>query len=475
MQLSRKQLKTLRTAARSGDAGAAASLLAHSVALGHVRLSLRRYFSARALDAPDIARFSSFCGAAARRVEFSELVAMAHEAAQRLAHSSKVHQMVAELLPPIVPILLPYEGIMPRFETAPQVCGQGAAVLGKVQIGAGASIGAMAVIRGDGHFIRIGDNFYLGGGSTVHIAHKLYPTIIGDQVTVGRNAVVHACTVGTHCTIEDEVVVLDGTIIGENVLVEAGSTVFPRSVLASGFAYAGSPARQVRPLLNDEVSERASRLREAATAGFSLLGSMPKAPSQQGTTRRFVAPTARLAGNVVLGPRSSIFFSCDLDAGDASIVVGQCTNIQDNTHIKCTKGGVGIGQDSTIGHNVMIADCQIGARTLVGMGSVINNGTIIEDDVFVAAGTITEVGQKLERGWLWGGRPARPLAKLDSKKRAIIVATVEQYCTYARAYQEAKSQVRRGGRNGTSSFTNRDPNGRSRTNRPGLGSQSREG
>lgn len=438
MQLSRKQLKTMRKAARSGDAAAAAALLAHSVALGHIRLSLRRYFAARVLDAPDIARFSSFCQAAARQVEPSELVAMAHEAGQGLAQSSKVHQMVDELLPVMAPLLLPYDGIMPRFETAPHVCGQGASVLGKVQIGARASIGAMAVIRGDGHFIRIGDDFCLGEDSTVHIAHNVYPTIIGDRVTIGRNAVVHACTVGNNCTIEDHVVVLDGAIIGENVLIETGSIVFQRAVLESGFAYAGSPARQVRPLLSDEVNERAARLREATTTGQFLRGSISKAPSQQGMTYPFVAPTARLTGNVVLGPRSSIFFSCDIDAGDASVIVGKSTNIQDNTHIKCTKDGVSIGPDSTIGHNVTIADCQIGARTLVGMGSVINNGTTIEDDVFVAAGTITELGQKLEHGWLWGGSPARPLARLDSKKLAIIAATTEQYCTYARAYQEAK-------------------------------------
>ena len=119
------------------------------------------------------------------------------------------------------PLLLPFDEIQPRFGVSPEFPGGGASVLGKVEFGARAIIAAGAVVRGDGHFVRVGDDFCIGAHATVHIAHNLYPTIIGHRVTMGRNAVVHACTVGDDCVIEDNAVILDGSAVDGNVLIEA--------------------------------------------------------------------------------------------------------------------------------------------------------------------------------------------------------------------------------------------------------------
>src|SRR5271156_4591499 len=160
----------------------------------------------------------------------------------------------------LAPLILPYEGVSPHFAAAPRQCGIRSSVLGKAQIGARLTLAPHSVIRADGHFVRIGDDFHLGEFSTVHIAHDLYPTLIGHRVTVGRNAVIHACTVGDQCVVEDDVVILDGSIIESGIAIEAGSTVFPRSKLTAGRVYSGSPAKLIRDLAPGELSEREARL-----------------------------------------------------------------------------------------------------------------------------------------------------------------------------------------------------------------------
>lgn len=335
-------------------------------------------------------------------------------------------------------LVLPYEGTEPRFGGAPRCLGPRAAVLGRATIGKGLVLGEGAVIRADGHFVEIGDDFHLGPRATVHIAHAVYPTIIGDRVSVGINAVVHACTVGSDCVIDDNVVVLDGSVLEDGVALAPDSVVFPRSKLEGGFLYAGMPAKPVRPLEAGEVA----RLREAIRCKAG-----PGAP--EGAGRRadlditvFLAATARIAGSIRAAPNSSVWFGCELDAGDSEIVIGENANIQDNTRISCAASGFRIGRNSTIGHNVLLHDCTIGENSLAGIGAVIAGGTVVEDSVLVAAGAVTEPGQVLESGWLWGGRPARAIARLDERKIELISTTAVTYCQYAQRFKAIQERRR---------------------------------
>jgi gamma-carbonic anhydrase len=351
--------------------------------------------------------------------------------------------MTASLPLTVGSLILPYDGIAPYFSAAPQFRGVASSVLGKVRIGAGSALAANSVVRGDGNFVRIGDDFYLGEFATVHIAHETYPTIIGDGVTVGRNAVVHACTVGDQCVIEDDVVILDGSVLERGVLIETGSTVFPRSTLNTGCLYSGSPAKPVRELTMGERANRATRLRTSIAASISSIRS--NASEFEFGDDIFVAQTARLFGRINLGTHSSIFFGCELHAGDSTIIIGENCNIQDNTRIQCDLNEVTIGRDTTIGHNVQMKSCRIGQRALVGIGSTLSIGTIIDDDVLLAAGSITNADQYLERGWMWGGRPARPIVKLDDAKRLLMAQVIEHYHAYGRAYHRAQLVARHTG------------------------------
>ncbi|MDP4003520.1 gamma carbonic anhydrase family protein [Methylobacterium sp. NEAU K] len=331
-------------------------------------------------------------------------------------------------------LILPYEGVLPDFASRPVWCGRGSTVIGAARIGAQAWIGDAAVIRADGQSISLGDRFWLGHRSTVHIATRTHGTQVGDRVTVGRNSVVHACTVGCDVVIEDDVVILDGAEIGDGAVIEAGSTVFPRTKLPGGYAYGGTPARANRAIGPDEVAERAERLRERMGDGSATEpGALPEVEDSV-----FVARTARLRGRVSLGAGASVLFCCDLNAEVGPIVVGADTNIQDNTAIRTRAEGVVIGRDTTIAHNVRIADCRIGARALIGIGATIAPGTLIADDVMLAAGATTDPGQMLEAGYLWGGRPARILSALDAEKRAMMIRIVEGYCRHGREYRAAQ-------------------------------------
>jgi carbonic anhydrase/acetyltransferase-like protein (isoleucine patch superfamily) len=335
-------------------------------------------------------------------------------------------------------LVMPYDGVSPQFKTPPVHEGPGSAVLGRATLGKAASLGALSVIRADGHYVAIGDDFWLGANGTVHIAHAIYPTNIGDHVTAGVNAVVHACDVGSNCFIGRDVIVLDGSKVAADVAIADGSIVFPRSTLDSGFLYEGQPAKPVRRLRSGELDA----MHAAARAEPDQAASDVKAAARvDAAGHLFVARTARLQGHLSFGKEVGIWFGCKLDAGAHEIVVGDDTNIQDNTTIHCIDRGVSIGCETTIGHNVSITDCTIGNRSLIGIGAVVSPGTIVEEDVLLAAGARTSPNQILAGGWLYGGSPARQLSSLNEAKRKIITSIWPTYEIYARDFEKIQQNL----------------------------------
>lgn len=337
------------------------------------------------------------------------------------------------------PLILPFAGVSPAFASPPSTSGAGASVLGRVTVGADLVLGPFAVIRADGETVSIGAGFCLGEGSTVHIAHGLFATVIGDRVAVGRNAVVHACTVADDCAIEDDVVILDASVVGAGVLIEAGSTIYPRSTLEPGGRYAGSPAVRIGSISLEECRERVASIRaEAAVAAARQIRTEGRW-GDDGRGAHFVADTAVVRGDLVLAPGAGVFFGCRFDA--AAVTVGRNTNIQDNSVVTAPEGVVTIGDDTTIGHNVRMSACRVGSRSLVGIGAVLGEGTVVEDDVLVAAGTVTTYGQVLRSGWLWGSRPAKPLKPLDDARRSMLSETIGHYVAYGHAFRDAQRSL----------------------------------
>jgi carbonic anhydrase/acetyltransferase-like protein (isoleucine patch superfamily) len=289
------------------------------------------------------------------------------------------------------PFLLSYAGIAPAFAASPIHAGAGSVVLGRATLGRNAWLGAGSVIRADGHFVKVGDDFHLGASSTLHINHEIFPCAVGDQVAVGSNACVHACTVGSDVVIGDGVVILDGAVVEDNVVLEPGSTVFPNKRVPAGALYAGSPAKPVRPLAPGEVAERRAKItRERAEGENTTRRHNATAAGSDVHPSVFIASTAAVRGKLIAAESSSVWYSNSFDAGSAAIRIGARTNIQDNTVIRCaTAQGVSIGRESAVGHNVTIHDCVIGDRTLIGIGSTVADGTVVGDCVLLAAAAHT--------------------------------------------------------------------------------------
>lgn len=333
-------------------------------------------------------------------------------------------------------LILPYEGNKPTFASPIVHAGNGAAVLGRATLGRSAWLGALSVIRADGHYVSIGDNFRFGARSTVHIAHGLLPTEIGSNVTTGTNTVIHACEVGDNCHLGNDVVVLDGSKVKGGCALGDGAIVFPRMELEGGWYYEGMPAKPVRRLEQDELAKLHSATR---ALDDETLGDTPAPAPPAGSI--FVAATARLSGDVLTEGENGIWFGCDFDAGDGEIRVGANTNIQDNSILRCETSSIVIGRDATIGHNVTMHDCSVGDRSLVGIGAVVASGTRIGNDVFLAAGARTEPDQILEDGWFYAGNPARQRSPLDDGKRKLIAETWPVYCDYARRFARVQRET----------------------------------
>jgi len=153
----------------------------------------------------------------------------------------------------------PFKGISPKIADSAYV-DEDCSVIGDVTIGEDSSIWPMTAIRGDVHKITIGKRTNIQDGSILHVtADNEFnpggsPLTIGDDVTVGHGAILHACTVGNHCLIGMGATVLDGAVIQDEVMVAAGSLVSPGKVLESGYLWLGSPARRAREL-NDKERE----------------------------------------------------------------------------------------------------------------------------------------------------------------------------------------------------------------------------
>ena len=149
-------------------------------------------------------------------------------------------------------MILTFQNKMPRIDSSAYIV-ESAAIIGDVVIGAESSIWFNAVIRGDVNYIRIGKRTNIQDGCVLHVAREKYPLMIGDEVTVGHNATLHACTIESRCLIGMGATVMDGSTIGENCIIGAGSLVTPSTVIEPGSMVMGTPAKAKRKLADNEI------------------------------------------------------------------------------------------------------------------------------------------------------------------------------------------------------------------------------
>lgn len=145
----------------------------------------------------------------------------------------------------------PFEGIAPQIDKSVFVA-PNAVIIGDTHIGARSSVWFSCVLRGDVNKIRIGSETNIQDGTVIHVDSRNYPTIIGDRVTVGHMALVHACTIGNDCLIGMKSCVMDGAVVESGSIVAAGALVTPGKVVPAGQLWAGSPAKYMRDVSDDE-------------------------------------------------------------------------------------------------------------------------------------------------------------------------------------------------------------------------------
>ncbi len=154
--------------------------------------------------------------------------------------------------------LLEHHGITPEVPPSAFVA-DGACLIGEVTLGQDASVWFNAVLRGDINRIQIGDRSNVQDGVVVHVTHH-DPVRIGNDVTIGHQAIIHGCELQDGCLIGMGAVVLDGARVGRQALVAAGAVVKEEFAVPEGMMAAGVPARVIRPL---SAEERASLVESA--------------------------------------------------------------------------------------------------------------------------------------------------------------------------------------------------------------------
>lgn len=158
----------------------------------------------------------------------------------------------------------------------------------------------------------------------------------------------------------------------------------------------------------------------------------------------FVAPGARIIGDVEIGPEASVWYNCVLRGDINRIVVGARSNLQDGTivHVEGPRPGFAglptiIGEDVLVGHMALLHGCVVEARAFVGMGAIVMDGGRLEPGSMLAAGAMLTPGKTVPEGKLWAGRPARHLRDLPVEERAGMAAQTRHYIHNARLHRQA--------------------------------------
>ncbi len=133
-------------------------------------------------------------------------------------------------------------------------------VIGDVVMGDNCSIWYSTVLRGDVHYIRIGNKVNVQDGAVIHGTENKAATDIGNNVTIGHNAIVHGCTIGDNVLIGMGAIVMDNAVVESNSIIAAGAVVTEKTHVPSGTIYAGMPAKKVKELDQEQISGTIERI-----------------------------------------------------------------------------------------------------------------------------------------------------------------------------------------------------------------------
>ena len=137
---------------------------------------------------------------------------------------------------------------------------ENATIVGDVVLGKSCSVWFNAVIRGDVHYIKIGDKVNIQDGAIIHCTYQKHPTEIGNNVSIGHNAIVHGCKINDNVLIGMGAIVMDNCVVESNSIIAAGAVVTQNTTVESGAIYAGIPAKKVKDIDQSDFAGEIERI-----------------------------------------------------------------------------------------------------------------------------------------------------------------------------------------------------------------------
>jgi carbonic anhydrase/acetyltransferase-like protein (isoleucine patch superfamily) len=138
-----------------------------------------------------------------------------------------------------------------------------ATIIGDVTLGDGCSIWFNAVLRGDVHYIKIGNNTNVQDNAVIHATYKKSPTNIGNNVIIAHGAIVHGCTIKDNVMVGMNSIILDDAVVESNTIIAAGSVVTKGTIVKSGSVYAGIPAKKMKDISTELLEGEINRIANA--------------------------------------------------------------------------------------------------------------------------------------------------------------------------------------------------------------------
>jgi len=160
-----------------------------------------------------------------------------------------------------MPLILPVRNIHPQFGSDCFIA-ENATIVGEVTMGDHCSVWFNAVVRGDVHYIKIGNKVNIQDGAIIHCTYQKSPTNIGNNVSIGHNAIVHGCTIHDNVLIGMGSIVMDGCVVESNSIIAAGAVVLEDTLVPAGSIYAGVPARKVKEVSKELWEGEIKRIAE---------------------------------------------------------------------------------------------------------------------------------------------------------------------------------------------------------------------
>jgi carbonic anhydrase/acetyltransferase-like protein (isoleucine patch superfamily) len=149
-----------------------------------------------------------------------------------------------------------------KFPLIPEDCyvAENATIVGDVRFGSQCSVWFNAVLRGDVNSIQIGNKVNIQDGAVVHCTYQKHPTVIGNNVSIGHNAIVHGCVIHDNVLIGMGAIVMDNCVVESNAIIAAGAVITQNTIVSSGTIWAGVPAKKVKDIDQSDFAGEIERI-----------------------------------------------------------------------------------------------------------------------------------------------------------------------------------------------------------------------